>query len=52
MEASVWAFADDDLVDPGSERRARLAVLGVGRIVVMLRGAADADRVAALFADA
>lgn len=50
MEASVWAFDGDDLFDPGSPRRARLAALGVGRIVVMLRGAPDPDRVTALFA--
>lgn len=52
MEASVWAFEGDDLLDPGSARRTRLASLGVGRNVVMLRGAPDPDRVAALFARA
>ena len=50
MEASVWAFEDDDLFDAASPRRARLAALGVGRVVVMLRGSPDPMRIAALFA--
>ena len=49
LEASVWAFDGDDLFDPGSPRRERLAALGVGRVVVMLRGAPDPDRIARLF---
>jgi len=46
LETSVWAFDGDDLFDPGSPRRERLAVRGVGRLILMFRGAPDPERIA------
>lgn len=46
FEASVWAWFEPELADPDHPFHAELAAEGVGRLVLLVRGAPDPDVIA------